>query len=274
MIKIRLTGRTGNQMFQFAFAYLSSLKGKDRILILPSSHFGYCLEMFQLPFLSGKFPPGIFLFINKVLSGICRSTHRLSFPSCFYSLQLPEIKGTTEIEGYFQDGKSYLPYRDELLKLFTIRPEISDRFLKQYGELLKKKILVLNVRLGNYKQAYFEEIKSHGLLSRDWYLKALEKIDIHGYDHFLVISDEIEEVKSTFGLEQYAPIYIDDDVFTDFQFMMHADCLILSNSSFSWWAAFLNERKGKRIIAPKNWVGHHVGVEYPSGILLEDWIQV
>jgi hypothetical protein len=274
MIKIKLTGRLGNQMFQFAFAYLTAKKRSESIVISPISHFGYCMDMFKLPFLAGRFPKFASLFINKLVAGIVRSTHKLKATSCFYNLEIPQTTGVTEIEGYFQDGRGWVPYRTELLELFSIRTEIKKKFEDKYATLLQKKILVLNVRLGNYKQAYFEEINSQGLLSKDWYLKAIATVDMKQYDHLLVISDEVEEVKSTFGLEGYSPIYIDDDVETDFQFMMHADCLILSNSSFSWWAAFLNEKPGKRIIAPKYWVGHHVGKEYPSGIILNDWEQV
>jgi hypothetical protein len=274
MVKIKLTGRLGNQMFQFAFAYLAAKKKKDFIIIQPASHFGYCLDVFRLPFIAGGFPRRMMLLINRLLVKIFKPTSKLSFLSCFYSLQIPEIKGITEIEGYFQDGKSWTPYRAEMLKLFSIRSEIRKRFEAKYSALLNKKLLVFNVRLGNYKQAFFEEIQSHGLLPKEWYLNALSTVDIQQYDHLLVISDEVGEVRKNFGLDQYDPIYIDDGMETDFQFMMHADCLILSNSTFSWWAAFLNERPEKRIIAPKYWVGYHVKKEYPSGIIPDDWEQL
>lgn len=274
MIKIHLTGRLGNQMFQFAFAYLSSKKNKDHILIIPASHFGYCLDIFKLPFVAGSFSRKVFLAFNKMLSLLIPTTKKYTRTSCFYNLEIPEIQGVTEIEGYFQDGRSYVPFRQELMELFRLRNHITDRFKEKYGSLISKRLLVLNVRLGNYKQAYFEEIKHHGLLSKEWYLSALAKVDRADYDHLIVVSDDIEEVRSTFGIDSLDPIYIDDDVATDLQMMMHADCLIISNSSFSWWAAFLNQRPNKRILAPRNWVGYHVGIEYPSGIILEDWEQV
>lgn len=41
--------------------------------------------------------------------------------------------------------------------------------------------------------------------------------------------------------------------FRDMQLMAQCDALVISNSSFSWWAAWLNSKPGKTVIAPKQW---------------------
>lgn len=41
----------------------------------------------------------------------------------------------------------------------------------------------------------------------------------------------------------------------DFYLMSKMKNNIIANSSFSWWATWLNENCDKRVIAPKNWFG-------------------
>jgi hypothetical protein len=103
---------------------------------------------------------------------------------------------------------------------------------------------------------------------------AFELIKAEKFDAIYIISDEPAHAKQMSFLNGLDPIFISEDSAIQFILMMHADVLIIPNSSFSWWGAFLNNRPGRRVIAPLNWVGHHVGIEYPAGIMIDDFIWI
>ena len=271
MIRIGLTGRQGNQMFQLAYAYLLSRENLRRIIIKPASHFGYDLRMFHLPLMGSMFSEKIFLSIHRFLGLLLPWREKIVDKSCLNPVVINEVTNNVSVEGYFQDGSFYVSFRQSLHSLFKVKSKIEDIFQSKYAELLKSRILVMSVRLGNYKVAYFEEIKNHGLLPSDWYLRALEKADFSRYEKLVVLSDEIEEVKREFGLEKFDPIYIHAGPETDYMFLLNGNGLIISNSSFSWWGAFLNQKPELKVYAPRNWVGYHAGVEYPKGIMLPEW---
>ena len=45
---------------------------------------------------------------------------------------------------------------------------------------------------------------------------------------------------------------------------------IIANSSFSWWGAWLNKNRDKKVIAPNKWFGE----KSDSDIIPEKWIKI
>jgi hypothetical protein len=77
---------------------------------------------------------------------------------------------------------------------------------------------------------------------------------------FLIISDDVILAKSYMPFEINA-IHI--DIGFDFYVVNQAKWVIISNSTFSWWAAWLND-KAKKIIAPKYFNSHNLSDGYWS----------
>ena len=56
--------------------------------------------------------------------------------------------------------------------------------------------------------------------------------------------------------------------------MSFCDHNIISNSTFSWWGAYLNQNKNKKIICPKKWFSYTDEYFNPKDIYCENWIKI
>ena len=92
-----------------------------------------------------------------------------------------------------------------------------------------------------------------------------------------VFSDDIDFCKHYFSEKQHFatediqlcyPQYESDNYTLDDLFLMsHCKHMIMANSSYSWWAAWLNQYKEKTVICPE--LGMWKGDFYP-----DDWIKI
>ena len=151
--------------------------------------------------------------------------------------------------GFFQFHTSYYAaHKDYFRSLFQPIPEIESR-LKKALEILHSKgktIVGLHLRRGDYK---FAPKPYLSVAPNIWYRQWLK-----GFWHTLeqpvlfIASDEIKNVIGDFS--DYNPITIQDlnielpqaNYYPDFYILSQCDVLAISNSSFSFAAAMLNER--------------------------------
>lgn len=158
------------------------------------------------------------------------------------------------LDGYFQRAE-YLN-RDKVLSLFSIPKDKLTRYMEIYGEWLDRKdITAIHVRRGDYLRLSH----CHPFVGKQYFRDCIAAMP--EVQHFLVFSDDIEWCKAFF------PKAFPDKVFcfvegTDMLDDLHIQSIcrnnIISNSSFSWWGAYLNRNPNKRILAPSNWFGFYL----------------
>ena len=93
----------------------------------------------------------------------------------------------------------------------------------------------------------------------------------------IVFSDDIPWCKKNLNFRKNIFFVEDKTEIFDFYFMTLLDGIIISNSTFSWWSAYLNKNKNKKVIAPARWFEQKlrkVGYKADSELLPEDWIKI
>lgn len=275
MVIIKLHSRMGNQMFQYAFGiYVKSKLQKQVIYEINYK------DKFRLNYFKTSFPFNFFsalpflqrLYIVLTKKIILQNTIKQT-ESDLIGNEIPILKDNCTYDGYFQHAIIVEEIKEKIFDRFRVKTKYKKIFQKKYPDFTSNNTLVVHIRLGDYENlvSIIDNKRIVWSLPIEWYQKSIdEQSTIH--DKILLISDDPEKAIAKIRFDMNKLIVSKNDEITDFLCLMNCKTAIISNSTFAWWGAFLNKRKDKKIIAPKNWVGHNAGFEFPAGIMTKDFI--
>lgn len=269
----------GNQMFQYATARaLESRKSENVIL---DFFFLNSNTLSSETFTAREFELGIFTklraealtdFRRKLMSSqsfFYRKMRRLIGFKVVYVQQkenefvaIPYSKDIY-LDGYFQSEKYFKHIREELLSDFAF-PLLDESNQKLKDKMLKENSVSIHVRRGDYVSVK-KSLDYHGVLSLQYYKKALEVLNSKSGEEktYYIFSDDPQFIKDNFGfLPQYEFVEGNrgKDSWKDMALMQACKHHIVANSSFSWWGAWLSDRRGVTI-APSDWLNSHVSFD-------------
>lgn len=161
-----------------------------------------------------------------------------------YDERIFSIPDGTKIDGYHQSEKYILENRNNILNWFSVpNPEDLLRMIN-----LNDDTCVINFRGGDY--APMNEV----FLPQKFWDESISKMkEINPNMTFKVVTDDPNLASQFFpDFEIYH-----FGIIQDFSIVKYAKYLIIANSTFSWWAAWLNE-KVEITIAPKYWMRHNI----------------
>ena len=186
------------------------------------------------------------------------------------------LKNSAYYEGFFQSDAYFKDNIHLVFEDFRIKDKYRKAFTQKYGDFFaKNKVIVIHFRRKDYNDVKIPELSEAGIsLPIDYYRKSLSMIENIEHYKILFIGDDLESVERDFGNN---PNYLfeNNEAIVDFQLIQNADIAIIANSTFAWWAAYLNEKSGARIIAPKYWLGFKGREVFPAGIETSkfEWIE-
>ena len=279
MISIRIRGGLGNQLFQYATAYsiareLNEDLGLEIMSYQTRQWPRYELEKLKIqpdaiinPKLGkSMLDKAIFNKIKSHLSiGIGTNRFKETGEVTSFHSEVCNVKRNTYLNGFFQNEKYFLKYREQLLKQFRPNFNLEVESKKWIGKVGEDESVAIHVRRGDY-------VKIGCGIDMAYYDAAIQIIATKIRNpHFYVFSDEIKFCEEYFSkYSDYQFDYINDipdsenkDI-NEFFVMSACKNQIIANSSFSWWGAWLNNNERKKVVAPV--VGMWTKEFYPS-----DW---
>ncbi len=292
---MRLNGGLGNQLFQFSAAYALALKNKDTLkldlsaLNNPTLKHTYrkpdILEFKGISVFEKATPVEIKKFRNPYgfFSKLTRVINKKLLKKYYHDWhpEIMDLKGNIYLEGYFQ-AEHY--FKDIYIQLINIL-RLNDQQIKNSWDvsqiiLNKKNSVSIHIRRGDYisnpKAKYF-----HDVCSKEYFYKAIDYLENEiGDINLLVFSDEIKWVRNNMKWKS-GTVFVSDLKGRDGnaltgpeELLLMSSCQhnIISNSTFSWWSAYLNQNKNKKIVAPNLW--NRSPYLRHENILPDSWIRL
>lgn len=170
--------------------------------------------------------------------------------------------------GYFQTSKYYASLFDREIDLEKLLINPSSWYTEMSDLFSQFEIGVIHVRRGDYQN----HKTTLGLLGEEYYKQVVRRfVRSASAERWLVFSDDVAFCKEAF-LDQmpHGTLVLEPPKESrpveSLVLMSLASHLAISNSTFSWWPAYLG--KPKLVVAPKPW---YSGLPEPEGLMPEGW---
>lgn len=235
MIVVKFEGYLGNNLFQYAFCRILAEKMDLQMGYIPFNINQFNGNFTTLDTLSNYFPHApLNIYSGKRFE---EPIEVIGAPTALYQFDIDDIiKNKTNrkliFRGYFQRMEYFEPYKDKIRQWFKI-----------YGTpnlICNKNDVLLAIRRGtDYSKSWS--------LPLCYYSQAIESIK--NINKIYITGTGIDEELKNY-LAKYNPVYTTGSPMDCFVFIKSFNRIILSNSTYGWWAAFLSD--AEEIIAPRS----------------------
>ena len=281
---IRFKGGLGNQMFQYAFGYAMAMRGKNvkystgfyrRHTEMRQFELARVFPHLNIPQISDKeFEDRENIWENLKKSNEYYAEVDYREKKLFYI-----EKGHSEFDddvwnyddcvyvGYWQSEKYFADIANQIKYLYSFR--IKESALLELSNTINNRFYGVHIRRGDYLNSV------HEVCDIDYYISAMNYIkESDSNARFIFFSDdskwineqsfvtEKDIIQSDIGYGHYCDWY-------DMFLMTKCKGNIISNSSFSWWGAWLAENDGI-VIAPSRWYKYDAAPD----IYLNGWVLI
>lgn len=279
---VRINGGLGNQMFQYALFLALKFRFPEEEILVDYSlmktynvHNGLELDrVFGVPLPQASFRQLATLTRPVYHAKLARVVDKLLPKRKSEIIEAKDYTYNEEVfsnkslyyRGYWQNFRYFIDARDYICSQFRFAIPINDKSKAILEELKENNSTVsIHVRRGDY----LKSPRYAGLCNLDYYRSAIDKIKSEvNNPTFYLFSDDIEwTMANIVPLLGDLPYKIVDwnrgkESALDMLLMSSCHHNIIANSSFSWWAAFLNTHKDSIVCAPAKWTNTKVNCTF------------
>lgn len=267
MIIVKVMGGLGNQFFQYALYRQFQENGKETYLDTSWYYKNkdvnrkYQLDLFHTKILKCTEKQKYSLANND--KNIVGFTYHKIFgnkKSHIFESEMGDFEPdilklqTGYLEGYWQRKEYFSDISDKLKKELVLKENLPEKDKRMLSKIENTNSIAIHVRRGDYLEA---QNVYGGICTEKYYTTGIEYMEQHiNYGHFFVFSDDMNWCRQFLGKKDnvtFVDINSNDEGYFDLVLMSKCKNIIMANSSFSWWAAWLNDTNEKIIISPKRW---------------------
>ena len=186
-----------------------------------------------------------------------------------------ETKPGSIMIGHWQSPKYFAPLKHRLREICNLEQICSKIENPLLEDIRNSNSVSVHIRRGDYLRNP-SALEYHGLLQIEYYDRARQILERSiNPDRYIVFSDEPKLARQLLsGWNDTVFISTNPQEF-DLALMARCRHNIIANSSFSWWAAMLNDNSAKRVIAPKNWFSEQTLKDLSTKDLIpEEWLVI
>ncbi len=262
-LELYIRGGLGNQLYQYAAArYIQEKYGYDELIINSYDYRQYKIRNFEME----NFELNSSVNITDKISGtknMLRSGYRV-YQKLYSMIKKKRAKtlffkcnkwkyllGMTEFTcpemsqkdvsdmfmyGYFASSKPALEMKNKLMGEIKLSGERTERYKQLLDKVQSGKSIAVSIRCGWDYEKY-----GWPICSKEFYLSGLEKIKGEiGECNVFIFADDLQKVKNEEWFGGNVTYVEGLDVCESFELMRNCNNYVCSNSSFSWWGAFLS----------------------------------
>jgi hypothetical protein len=284
MVIAKLKGGLGNQMFQYAYGRAFALRKKDTLKIDITSYKQkstdtpreYSLSHFMIDagisiandneIRVAQYPHGRLSKYQQIFSQKILRRFNVGWNPRYFSSKMLAVKHNY-LDGFWQSHKFFESISPIIQNEFKLRESFQPEAQKVADLIQNSKqqnisAISIHVRRGDVAR----DAKTnpyYGICTPEYYTKAINCVRAKYPNlRFFVFSDDIDWVKQNIPLPRTdsETVFVSRPEITDYEeLILMSQCShnIIANSSFSWWAAWLNQNPHKTVIAPKEWITKH-----------------
>lgn len=155
--------------------------------------------------------------------------------------------------GFWQNLHYFDKYLLDLKRQFQPNYDLLEESANILRDIQKNNSVGVHIRRGDFVKLGWDKGQEYYDRGLQWFRKQLPNCK------FFIVSDDTQWVKERYGTQEDVVVV---DVNTDTkdidEFFLLASCnhQLISESTFGWWAAYLNTNPDKKILAPKEAKGN------------------